>query len=100
MALVFKLLPGAQEDLDASLAWYEQEGGNVLAQRFFDFYLEARNRIAQNPDGFRTYYQSFHGIRFRKFPFKIIYAIEGNEIIIVAVAHDKREPNYWRSRVQ
>ena len=34
----------------------------------------------------------------RKFPFSIIYELHGNDVVILAVAHGKRRPNYWRER--
>ena len=36
----------------------------------------------------------------RRFPFSIYYAYEKDEdiIIIIAVAHQKRNPGYWKQR--
>jgi hypothetical protein len=31
-----------------------------------------------------------------RFPFKIIYKFENEIVTIVAFAHHKRKPNYWR----
>ena len=36
----------------------------------------------------------------RKFPFSIVYAVVGDLVYIVSVAHGSREPGYWRLRVQ
>ncbi|HMN46589.1 MAG TPA: hypothetical protein PKE27_18580 [Povalibacter sp.] len=36
----------------------------------------------------------------RKFPFSVVYAVAGDMIYIVAVAHGSREPDYWRLCVQ
>lgn len=33
-----------------------------------------------------------------RFPFNIVYAIEDEAIVIVAVAHQHRRPDYWRGR--
>ena len=35
----------------------------------------------------------------RRFPFDVLYAIHGDHIVIVAVAHLKRGPGYWKDRV-
>ena len=34
-----------------------------------------------------------------KFPFSLIYALGAEEIVIVAVAHQKRRPDYWKGRL-
>ena len=35
----------------------------------------------------------------RRFLFPVVYAFIGDVLLIVAVAHECREPEYWRSRV-
>ena len=37
--------------------------------------------------------------RVRKFKHKVIYIVDGDEIIIIAVAHHKRRPRFWRHRI-
>ena len=34
-----------------------------------------------------------------RFPFSIIYFLESGQIVVVAVAHQSRRPDYWRVRV-
>ena len=34
------------------------------------------------------------------FPYNILYAVEHDLILIVAVAHQKRRPRYWRARIK
>ena len=34
------------------------------------------------------------------FPYNVLYSIERDLIVIVAVAHQKRRPTYWRTRIQ
>jgi plasmid stabilization system protein ParE len=33
-----------------------------------------------------------------KFPYSLVYSTRGNEIRVLAVAHHKRRPFYWRGR--
>jgi hypothetical protein len=33
-----------------------------------------------------------------RFPFTLIYAASGEILHVLAIAHDRRRPNYWRSR--
>lgn len=34
----------------------------------------------------------------RRFSYNLIYSIEGDEVVIIAVAHHKRRPFYWGRR--
>ncbi len=34
-----------------------------------------------------------------RFPYDIIYFVTDEEIVIVAYASEKREPNYWANRL-
>ncbi len=36
----------------------------------------------------------------RRFPYMIVYLVDPDEIFIVAVAHVRRLPGYWTSRVE
>jgi mRNA-degrading endonuclease RelE of RelBE toxin-antitoxin system len=38
--------------------------------------------------------------RLRRFPYGLIYAIDEGDILIVAVAHTHRRPDYWRDRMK
>lgn len=34
------------------------------------------------------------------FPYNILYSVEPDKIVIVAVAHQRRRPTYWQSRLK
>jgi hypothetical protein len=36
---------------------------------------------------------------FPRFPFSLVYRMRGDEVEVLAVAHGKRRPGYWRSRL-
>jgi len=36
----------------------------------------------------------------RKFPYSLLYSVEGETVVILAVAHQKRRPEYWVKRVK
>lgn len=33
-----------------------------------------------------------------RYPYQVIYREEAGEVIVIAVAHAKRDPEYWRGR--
>jgi toxin ParE2 len=36
---------------------------------------------------------------FTRFPYSLIYGIDGDMIVVIAVAHQHREPRYWSDRI-
>jgi toxin ParE1/3/4 len=43
------------------------------------------------------------GVRRRtlsNWPYGIVYIIRGEELLVIAVAHHRRRPGYWRSRLR
>ena len=86
-------------NLDSSLLWYEEQGGQKLSQRFFDTYLQARELILEDPDRYTIIFEEYRRVHLKKFPYKIIYAFEARTVYVIAIAHDKRHPDYWKDRV-
>jgi hypothetical protein len=35
---------------------------------------------------------------FPRFPFSLVYRMRGDDVEVLAVAHGRRRPGYWRSR--
>jgi toxin ParE1/3/4 len=33
-----------------------------------------------------------------RFPYKVVYEMRGEEAVVLAVAHNRRRPNYWEER--
>ena len=40
-----------------------------------------------------------HKAGLKRFPFHVIYRTEQNQIIVLAVAHQRRQPAYWSKRL-
>jgi toxin ParE1/3/4 len=36
----------------------------------------------------------------RRFPYSIFYIVENDAVVIVAIAHHKRRPGYWKPRLR
>lgn len=34
----------------------------------------------------------------RRFPYKVVYRLRKTDVVIVAIAHESREPGYWQYR--
>lgn len=100
MAFRYNIFQEAAEDLDNALAWYTSEGGTELSTRFFKSFINARKKACENPLHFPRIYDEFRMIKIHHFPYKIIYKLKEEALYIVAVAHEKQHPNYWKERVE
>lgn len=38
-------------------------------------------------------------VRVPRFPYQVVYLQVGNDVHVIAIAHDSREPAYWRERL-
>ncbi len=57
-------------------------------------------RIQQFPQAWPPERKETRRYLTRKFPYKIIYSIQENEIVVLAFAHLHRKPNYWVDRLK
>lgn len=89
----------ASNELDAAVRWYEEKRPG-LGGELFDAPTNALSRVAQNPEiGVRISADTrTRRLLVQKFPYHIVYRLTETEIIVVAVAHLKRRPGYWKHR--
>ena len=52
--------------------------------------------IILKPDRFREFEPGVRTCRVPKFPYSILYTFKEHDIMILAVIHDRRDPDYWR----
>ena len=90
-------LPGARRDFDASFDWYLERSAEAAA-RFANAVDAALTAVAADPERFAVVDQLHRQCPVRRFPFRIVYRVVENRVLVVAVAHAKRRPGYWRDR--
>ena len=91
-------LPGADQDVDESVGFYAGPGSGVEL-RFTAELRRVYERIGSDPDRIPIEFGKVRRCRMGKFPFRVFYVNFGETILIVAVAHTKRRPGYWKSRL-
>ncbi|MGH8674426.1 MAG: type II toxin-antitoxin system RelE/ParE family toxin [Burkholderiales bacterium] len=93
-----RFLEVAQQELDDAVSHYNRESTG-LGDAFLLETVAAIERIRRFPDAWHPLGGLLRRSRLRRFPYGLIYAKEDDRILIVAVAHASREPQYWRDRV-
>ena len=69
-----------------------------LGRRFFAEVRRAEQLIEQFPESATEILPGIRKRILRKFPGSLIYTMEKDELLILAVAHHSRRPGYWVSR--
>lgn len=93
-----KLLKLAQLEFEDAVSYYESEQAG-LGERFRSEVLRSIARISQYPVAYQKFSPGTRRCLIAKFPYGIIYHYdpEQSEIVVVAIAHLHRRPDYWMS---
>lgn len=98
MASKVRFHPDAATELVEASDWY-RERSELAARAFLIEFDEAIRRIRKTPLRYPTYQSETRRLILPRFPFSIIYRLEPSIIQVIAVAHHKRRPGYWKSRL-
>lgn len=93
----FKYLVPAEQEMAEAAVFYEEKAKG-LGVEFLNDVKRAINRIQENPYLGETLRGNFRRCLLSRFPFSLIYTVETEGILIIALAHHSRHPNYWKNR--
>ena len=85
--------PSAREELLEALRWYAERSEPAAA--FRQEVDHSIQRISQSPEQFPKTRGDARRFVMLRFPFSIVYSLTETEIVIVAIAHQRRRPGYW-----
>ncbi len=91
------LLPAEEEMTEASLFYEAASAG--LGEEFLDDVQRVIGILREHPELGQLIESELRLATLRRFPFSLIYSFRMDEIIIIAVAHQKRRPGYWNDRI-
>jgi plasmid stabilization system protein ParE len=97
--MIHRFLAPARAELEEAVDYYEgcRPG---LGQEFAVEVQTAIARIVQHPLACARISKRSRRCRVTRFPYGIIYQIRPDHIVIVAVMHLRRDPSYWKSRIE
>jgi plasmid stabilization system protein ParE len=92
-----RFLEPARRELLNAVDYYEAQSpglGRALTNEIED----SLARLESNPSLGATHIEGTRRILLDRFPFSLIYLNKQEAIIVVAVAHLRRKPGYWKER--
>lgn len=89
--------PEARAEMLEAYDWYTEQNPTA-GDAFFVEVDRVMASIAARPRTWPQHIEGTHRCLLRRFPYSVIYRILEDRVEIVAVAHQKRRPGYWRGR--
>jgi plasmid stabilization system protein ParE len=94
----FRYLPPAEEEMTEAAIFYEDQSRG-LGVEFLDDVQRTIDRLRDNPMLGQVVVDDLRRGLLARFPFSLLYVIESDSLLIVAVSHQRRRPEYWRDRI-
>lgn len=98
MSYSISFLESAEQELFDTVLYYNKQAPG-LGFEFASEVQKAIERILRYPKAWIKLSKNTRKCRCNRFPYSIVYSILKNSIIIIAVMHTKRKPNYWSDRI-
>ncbi len=92
-------LPEADHEMFEAARYY-QSLSSGLGDDYLDEVERAVHSIETSPQTWPVLEGDFRRRLVRRFPFGVIYRIEPDKILIIAVAHLRKKPGYWENRIR
>jgi toxin ParE1/3/4 len=92
-----EILPAAAEEALDAARWYRERSLKAAVA----FQLEIRapfDRIQASPESWTRHHHGTRRLLLRRFPYEVVYRIFPHVLLVVAIAHCRPRPGYWRGR--
>ena len=95
----FEFHPEALDEYEDAARFYAgcQEG---LELRFIGCVESAFRQVSEAPMRWRIFEADVRRCLVHVFPYAVLYSMEPDYVLILAVMHCSREPGYWRHRIE
>ena len=94
-----EFLPEADEEFREAARYYESEAAGV-GIAFIAAVHKAVSEVLVFPLAAPVVRDSVRKKVLRHFAYNLYYSVAADILVIVAVAHQRKRPNYWRARIK
>jgi plasmid stabilization system protein ParE len=100
----YSLLRSSRHELAAIAQWYEDRRDD-LGREFLVEFEHCMSQVVRRPKSFAVEEHAPTGselrqIAMRRFPYRVIYRASEGRIVVFAIAHSSRKPDYWIDRLE
>jgi plasmid stabilization system protein ParE len=88
----------AELELVEGAAYYAREANAEIADAFISEFDRSAKLLGEYPKLGTIWRGRIRRLPLRRFPYSIVYSLSQAEVRILAVAHQRRRPGFWRGR--
>jgi plasmid stabilization system protein ParE len=92
-----ELHPEALNEARMAYQWYYERNPSAAAALLAEI-DRAIEKITESPERWPQFLHGTHRFILQRFPFSLVYRVLDAVIYVVAFAHGRRRPGYWRKR--
>ena len=89
--------PAAAADIEEAFFWYESKREGLGAE-FLSAVQSTLDDVRTHPAMCQVLHRDARRALVQRFPYGVYYRIYGEDIVIVACMHVRRNPRLWKSR--
>ncbi len=95
----FRFHPTALEEYQESALYYVSISP-LVARRFVDEVEASIRKMRKHPKAFTVIEDDIRRCLVKRFPFRLYFTLKADHLLIVAVMHLSRMPEYWKDRIE
>jgi len=94
-----RFIAPAKQELDEAIKYHNAKIPG-LGDDLFNEIVSAAQKLCELPELWPKVRKNIRRCRLKRFPYSLLYRAGPEEIVIIAVMHNRRRPAYWRSRIK
>ncbi|MFN5543410.1 MAG: type II toxin-antitoxin system RelE/ParE family toxin [Betaproteobacteria bacterium] len=88
----------ARGEVEAVRAYYFEYASPMIAERWIDSVEHAGAQLTHYPTIGHSVSPRLRQLSLQKFPYSLIYRLDQERIVVIAVAAHRRKPGHWKNR--
>jgi plasmid stabilization system protein ParE len=89
--------PPVDRDVAAAFEWYQNEQPG-LGLEFLEELRASYDRMAAGPLQYSLVRDDIRRALLKRFPYAVYFAVEADQVVVVSVLHERRNPMEWQRR--
>lgn len=94
----YELHPIADQELNEAAEYHERQSPG-LGQCLYDEFEVLMERLGQHPESGKKVADQIRLAALKTFTYNVLYSNWSDRIYVVAFAHKRRDPDYWKDRI-